>query len=431
MGTVNYIAEIVASVIDVIILERFLYIYFGRKKENIIGYRIAFYILLFSASYWVSDYYYLQGFLFITILFGYTRLVLNGKWKDQLLVCFVEYVVTTLVSMIVIQLIMLLFRFTQDEMLFADGSQRFISICINRLAFILTYFICVNFFGRKFKLKQNEIILSLIYFLSAIIISALLIVWTAFGDNTYSEQVIACMISTLLIVTTFVSMFLIDYLSKKNELDLQNQVLKSQVEMEKSAIHNLEREYSRVKILKHDMNKQLNIYLQLLNNGDVAQTVQCLQEQIDCNSAADLIFIKGNNLISAVLSEKNEICKKNHIRFDYEVDTVIAIDQEMDIAIMIANLLDNAIEAEMKQDDKNILIQIFELKSMLNIIVKNHIKESVLENNPELHTNKENTQLHGYGMKSIKATTSKLNGMFQCFEDHNEFTVHIILLQNA
>ena len=58
-----------------------------------------------------------------------------------------------------------------------------------------------------------------------------------------------------------------------------------------------------------------------------------------------------NLMLNAVINEKKEICEKNHIRFVIHVKLPENIDT-IELAIALSNLLDNAIEAEQKEQEQ-------------------------------------------------------------------------------
>ena len=84
-----------------------------------------------------------------------------------------------------------------------------------------------------------------------------------------------------------------------------------------------------------------------------------------------------------------------------EVTASVDGERELDIAVMLSNLLDNAVEAQKKiTQDKPRSIFI---------------------------TDKTNRYLHGIGMKSIEHTVDKNGGYIQRYEEDGMFCVHILL----
>lgn len=86
-------------------------------------------------------------------------------------------------------------------------------------------------------------------------------------------------------------------------------------------------------------------------------------------------------------------------------------ERELDIAVMLSNLLDNAVEAQKKitpDKPRSIFLKIFSYENKYSILIKNTVAKSVLQNNPRFITDKANRYLHGIGMKSIEHTVDKM-----------------------
>lgn len=106
------------------------------------------------------------------------------------------------------------------------------------------------------------------------------------------------------------------------------------------------------------------------------------------------------------------------------------IIDELDLAILFGNLLDNAIEAAKKEDDKLIEIRFSVYNDYCNILISNPISESVLKSNPSLITTKEKNASHGFGLKSIRSIVDKYSGIFDTYEENSRFNVHISIPVN-
>lgn len=103
----------------------------------------------------------------------------------------------------------------------------------------------------------------------------------------------------------------------------------------------------------------------------------------------------------------------------------------IDIFSLIGNAMDNAIEAELKENKNQRLISMrlykednFVLFEMQNYC--SHIKE--LDEN--LKTSKKDKKYHGYGIKGMKYITKKYHGTFNIEKTEELFCVFISLPLN-
>ena len=125
-----------------------------------------------------------------------------------------------------------------------------------------------------------------------------------------------------------------------------------------------------------------------------------------------IVYYTKNSVLNAVLSQKADICAKQNISFEVKISGEISKEKQTDVGIILSNLIDNAIEAELKEEKRMIEVQLLRYKGMYMIIVKNYIHESVLTKNPELKTGKADKKHHGIGIKSVKKIVRNLDGMY-------------------
>ena len=132
-------------------------------------------------------------------------------------------------------------------------------------------------------------------------------------------------------------------------------------------------------------------------------------------------------VINAVLNTKIYQSKRYNIDISCYVLGDLKING-IEVASILFNLLDNAIEASKNnKSEKTIICQIVETSSDIDICIKNHIENSVLENNCNLDTKKTNKENHGLGLKIVEEIVENMYGMWEIYEEDGMFCVHIYL----
>ena len=98
----------------------------------------------------------------------------------------------------------------------------------------------------------------------------------------------------------------------------------------------------------------------------------------------------------------------------------------LDLAVLIANLLDNAIEAAEKvSDDRYVCFSIITNNENI-VIVSNNSTVNAIEGN-QLKTTKKDFSKHGFGIMSIRSIVEKNNGSFVWNCKEGVFSATIIL----
>lgn len=141
----------------------------------------------------------------------------------------------------------------------------------------------------------------------------------------------------------------------------------------------------------------------------------------------------NNEVINYLINNKCEQCRKKGIEPYIFISSNIPDISELDLCILLGNALDNAIESNYGNGKKELYLEIRTTNNFLMIAVKNTISNSILENNPQLETTKEDKNQHGMGIMSMKEIAKKYNGSISFTEENGLFCCNILLdiLENA
>ena len=137
----------------------------------------------------------------------------------------------------------------------------------------------------------------------------------------------------------------------------------------------------------------------------------------------------GSEILDATLNNKMDIADEKGIRVFCEIIGNVSSISDVEYAIILFNLLDNAIEAceKVTESDREITIYMEMLQEEWNLIIGNTIEKSVLENNRELHSDKKNSEEHGIGHVTIKELVEKRDGIVEYYEKDGRFYAHVIM----
>ena len=153
------------------------------------------------------------------------------------------------------------------------------------------------------------------------------------------------------------------------------------------------------------------------------------EKQTESLSQIETVINVDNDFLNAILNSKLSFAKSNGVDVLCSVENNISGIEDIDLCNLIGNLLDNAISAAEKCDSESRLIEvkITSIGSRLVVIVRNSIYASVLNDNPELKSTKQDASEHGFGVKTIKYIAEKYNGTFDFFEEGLTFISRVEL----
>ena len=187
-----------------------------------------------------------------------------------------------------------------------------------------------------------------------------------------------------------------------------------------------------VRKMRHDLKNHVNTLNMLLSDEEHGQerAKQYLLEYVRQTAALQEFVKTKNSVADAVLNAKLMYCKEQDIPAVISVDKNIRGLTQTELCCVLGNLLDNAIEAELKlsKAQRKIEIKIVMIEEVLDILIRNRIAEPVLQDVQKVKnigTTKQDAENHGFGLKNVREIVKKYDGFMDLYEDSGCFCVHI------
>lgn len=242
--------------------------------------------------------------------------------------------------------------------------------------------------------------------------------------NTWQQLVARILMGTSIFVAW--KCFNLDFkeLEEKLALKSTNKLLHIQMEAIRHQAETIHENDEKISILRHDIRHHIQMLSSLIENGDLSAASFVLTQLNDnLESTKPIVFCKNPVINSSLLVYINKAQEEN-IEIISEIDIPQNIPwNNMDIAIMFANVLENAINASRHQNEgkKEIHITTRYADKKLAIIVKNRFDGEVLFGNDGMPVSMELG--HGLGMHSISTIISKYHGHVVCSHEKGWFTI--------
>ena len=139
--------------------------------------------------------------------------------------------------------------------------------------------------------------------------------------------------------------------------------------------------------------------------------------------------LTGNEVADILLNAKEQQMEQNQIALHMHGSLEGLSRLEVsDCSILLANLLDNAIEANEKYTgERYIEIQAVELPGTLVLSIENPIAEPVQKRGEQLLTSKADKDRHGIGTQNVREIVERYGGDYQIRVSEQVFVVQILL----
>ena len=190
-----------------------------------------------------------------------------------------------------------------------------------------------------------------------------------------------------------------------------------------------EQTYHEIRKISHDMNRYMSAIYSLLQQGKIEDAMKELKKR-QLEVFENQAFDTGYPVINSVLAYKVQFAQKQNIhpQIFWSLKDALNINL-IDLAVILSNSLDNAIEAASKVTDKKPFVSLTAktngnyvlLEICNNTATAPHIVDG------RIATTKQNKQFHGFGLESIQRLAQQYDG--ESFLDYQDgfFTLSVVL----
>ncbi len=146
--------------------------------------------------------------------------------------------------------------------------------------------------------------------------------------------------------------------------------------------------------------------------------------------AVDTVLKTGNIMLDAILNSKLSLIRSKNIAVNAKATVPPSLSiSDVDLCTMIGNLLDNALEACLRQSDNTerfIRVFIGILKGQLYLSVSNSTGATVKKHG-NLYLSSKDSPSHGFGLMRVDRIAAKYNGYVNRQHEEGIFATEIML----
>ncbi len=335
-------------------------------------------------------------------------------------------VILMVTNLVVIFVISGVFKIDRRLIVQQGTVTRILALILGKILLAFIAMIIV-FYNKKYKFDYKQWIITVVQFISVMLVGAIFINLyknNAFKDSAKQEIIAIALILSVMCIVVCICQHV---LNVQNIYKTENEKLKTHLNEEERNIKRTEELYERSNIIRHDV-KHYAVMMKNLLKEEKYLEIEALIDELGAGelTGATVIYTK-NTVLNAVINDKMAMCKKNNIIFRMIICNKIPKSITTNVCVILSNLLDNAIEAEKKEENGYIKLYIQRQGDMLCMSVANKITYSVIQKNPKLKTTKNNKNEHGFGIKSINKRVMDMNGSYITREENGEFKSTVII----
>lgn len=235
----------------------------------------------------------------------------------------------------------------------------------------------------------------------------------------------------LLLASNVMTFYIVDkqyeLISTKEKLKTSEVLLMNQ----KQYYEDIFKSQQEIRKTRHDLKNIFIALLGELNAGNVNESKCLIRDKLDELDQGLDISTDVDNMIDAIIYSKISKAQKFGITLEIKknIDRPIKIDN-LDFAVLLANILDNAIEAaDAVGDNKEVVLSLVSNNDNLIIVCENPTVNTFSAG--DIKTTKKDKKHHGFGIMSIKSVAEKYDGTYIMKCENGKATATVILTNNC
>lgn len=177
----------------------------------------------------------------------------------------------------------------------------------------------------------------------------------------------------------------------------------------------------------HDLKHQIALLRSEITSGEKLQYLDELEKDIRSYEARNKT---GNNVLDTILTARSLQCQREGIVLTCTADgSALDFMNAMDISILFGNALDNAIESVSiipEQEKRLIHLTVSRQKSFVRIHMENCYEGELKMVDGMPVTKKQDTDFHGFGLKSIGTIVDKYGGSMTVRAENGWFELRVL-----
>lgn len=223
----------------------------------------------------------------------------------------------------------------------------------------------------------------------------------------------------------------IRHIIKGEQLRSEIEILTEQIGYQKKKYDQLGEAYKNIRSFMHDTKKHLFYIEKCVNEEKYNEIIPYSKEMVLNLEARYCSINTGNLVIDAFVSnlllqtQRNGIVLTTNLKIDNNIIPV----NDYHLTIILGNLLDNALNACLKQCGGKINVSIQTIEETLTIYIANTFllsDGSKTVNNPD-----DFDFVHGYGLKNVRSSAEQYNGIVVVQNENDIYSVTVIIPING
>jgi len=411
MAVMEYIISALWIGLEILCILIFCSTFLNRKQTNektILGVLLVWLIIFAYSNTEINGM--LKPLISLSVLTFLSLWVFSGKAILHLLLVSLCYIFITITDTLIVNGACLLLDISYIELVWKKVTYVTITT-IDKLVSVLIAWIIYHIFSTSGLLRANSkwLALMLLFPITSIAMFAMLV----YNSNRSSDLPISVVVfSGILTIANVALLYIINSLEKATKQAQETSMLKQQIALQADNYTALKENYRSQRKATHEFKRHIQTLYDLLDQNEF-RTAKQYVFQLQNNRTLDIFGISTKHpVFDVILNQKYHVAQEHDIHMQVQVNDLSMVPLQTDIiVVLLSNLLDNAIEACQRIQDRSEIFCRIIMEDDLNIVIRNTSPDvEIIDGN--IKTSKTNSTEHGYGLPAVKYILDELGGEY-------------------
>lgn len=362
---------------------------------------------------------YLNTVVYYTLMIFLIFFLYGGSIKSRVLVMIFMDVFSTISEIAVYVIMYMLFTVTDDVYMLGSASAKILQCILLRVVLLI-----------KKDSKNLEMNFRLwISVLAIPLITNVILMCQCYFNRGFHNIRYEILLYILFLIINYVSFSMFDDIQQVMLLKNENKLLEQQRGYYLRQCEQVQKLWEDMRDFRHNIKNQYISEQVMLKNKDYGELEQRYETMIDYMKSEVLYASSGNLYIDSIINYKLSLMQVREVMIecDLMIPKSLPINSD-DMTLVLGNLLDNSIDAlkEVTAKEKHFFIKMVYDEPNLIMLVSNTYKgERNRDSKNQYLTTKDDSNMHGIGLKSIKRIVDSYNGKMFFNDDDNIFEVKL------
>lgn len=312
-----------------------------------------------------------------------------------------------------------------------SGSDIHMSNVIEIIISTVVFYVVYRYFGQILGVTKEMISSRIWIFLTMIALAVVGMVIMSMVVVSYQSSFGANIAVILLMSACLMSILAIFFIIEEIAKGTREAAYRKKLEWELEYYNDLKVSQDETRKLLHDMKNHIGAVHAMLYSEQVQEATSYLKQVSgELHEQGSNVYC-GHYVANALLNNKVKKMKEHQIAYQIEADLPQKLGiTPMEVGSILANTIDNAIEACMKIEDadkRNIRIKMRYVHDKCIYEITNTKINEIVKKNQRFMTSKKDKTKHGYGMRQIHEIVNRYKGIINVEYDEDWFSVMIIM----